>query len=41
MYYRRAIELDPSNSVILYNIGILFNIRSEYDEAVKTLEMSI
>lgn len=33
--------MDPHNSVILYNIGILFNIRSEYEEAIKTLEMSI
>lgn len=34
-------ELDPANSVILYNTGILYNIRSEYDEAVQTLELSI
>lgn len=27
--------------MILYNTGILFNIRSEYDEAVKSLELSI
>lgn len=40
-YYKRAIELDPANSVILYNTGILFNIRSEYEEAVKSLELSI
>lgn len=40
-YYKKAIELDPANSVILYNTGILFNIRSEYDEAVKSLELSI
>ena len=40
-YYKRAIDLDPQNSVILYNIGILFNIRAEYCEAVKTLEMAI
>lgn len=31
VYYKRAIELDPTNSVILYNLGILFNIRLEYD----------
>jgi len=40
-YYKKAIELDPTNSVILYNIGILYNIRSEYEEAVKSLELSI
>lgn len=40
-YYKKAIELDPANSVILYNTGILFNIRSEYEEAVKSLELSI
>ena len=40
-YYKKAIDLDPANSVILYNTGILFNIRSEYDEAVKALELSI
>lgn len=40
-FYKKAIELDPANSVILYNTGILFNIRSEYDEAVKSLELSI
>lgn len=27
--------------MILYNIGILFNIRSEYEEAVQTLQLSI
>ena len=27
--------------MIFYNTGILFNIRSEYDEAVKSLELSI
>ena len=40
-YYKKAIELDPANSVILYNTGILFNIRSEYDQAVRSLELSI
>lgn len=41
IYYKRAIELDPSNSVILYNLGILHNIRSEHNKAVNNLEQSI
>lgn len=41
IYYKKAIELDPNNSVILYNTGILYNIRSEYEEATKILELSI
>jgi len=40
-YYKKAIELDPANSVILYNTGILHNIRSEYPEAIDQLELSI
>lgn len=40
-YYKKAIELDPTNSVILYNQGILYNVRSEYEEATKALEQSI
>ena len=40
-YYKKAIELDPANSVILYNTGILFNIRSEFEEAIQSLELSI
>ena len=41
IHYKRALELDPSNPVIMYNIGILFNIRSEYDEAIQALHKSI
>ena len=33
-YYKKAIDLEPHNSVILYNIGILFSIRSEYEDAI-------
>jgi len=40
-YYKKAIKLDPANSVILYNTGILYNVRSEYEEACKVLEQSI
>ena len=40
-YYKKAIDLDPDNSVILYNTGILYNIRSEYPEAIAQLEESI
>jgi Flp pilus assembly protein TadD len=39
--YKKALELDPGNSVILYNLGTLFNIRSEYELAVKSLIASI
>ena len=40
-YYKKAIDLEPANSVILYNTGILHNIRSEYPEAISQLEESI
>ena len=37
IYYKQALELDPHNPVIMYNIGILFNIRSEYEKAIQAL----
>ena len=40
-FYNRAIELDPANSVILYNTGVLLNICSEFEQAVSTLQASI
>jgi tetratricopeptide (TPR) repeat protein len=30
IYYKRAIELDPENSLVYYNTGILYNILSDY-----------
>jgi len=29
-YYKRALELDPENSLVFYNTGILYNIMSDY-----------
>ena len=40
-YYKSALDLDPVNSIVLYNTGILHNIRSEYPEAISHLEKSI
>jgi tetratricopeptide (TPR) repeat protein len=34
-------ELEPENPIVLYNTGILYNIRSEYSDAVDVLEKSI
>ena len=36
-YYKCAIDLDPVNSIVLYNTGILHNIRSEYPAAISHL----
>jgi Flp pilus assembly protein TadD len=30
-YYKTAMDLEPDNSVYLYNTGVLFNIKSDYD----------
>jgi len=40
-FYNKAIDLDPANSIVLYNTGILHNIRSEYPQAIDHLEKSI
>ena len=29
-YYKKAMDLDPDNSLVYYNTGILYNIKSEY-----------
>jgi Flp pilus assembly protein TadD len=29
-YYKQAMDLDPENSLIFYNTGILYNILSDY-----------
>jgi Flp pilus assembly protein TadD len=26
-YYKKAIDLEPENSIVLYNTGILYNIK--------------
>lgn len=40
-YYKKAIDLDPDNSLVFYNTGILYNIKSDYHNAVDVLERSI
>ena len=40
-YYRSAMDLDPANPIVLYNTGILHNIRSEYPDAIQHLQNSI
>lgn len=40
-YYRKAMDLEPDNSIFLYNTGVLYNIKSDYNLAVKMLEQSI
>jgi Flp pilus assembly protein TadD len=37
-FYKKALDLEPENSVVLYNTGILYNIKSEYENAVEVLE---
>lgn len=29
-HYKKAMDLDPENSTVLYNTGILYNIKSDY-----------
>ena len=40
-YYRNAMDLEPDNSIYLYNTGVLYNIKSDYQLAVQMLEKSI
>ena len=40
-YYRKAMDLEPDNSIFLYNTGVLYNIKSDYNLAVKMIEQSI
>jgi tetratricopeptide (TPR) repeat protein len=39
--YKHAMELEPDNSVFLYNTGLLYNIQSSHDDAIAVLEKSI
>ena len=34
-------DLEPDNSVYLYNTGVLYNLKQEFDDAVSMLEKSI
>ena len=40
-YYKRALDLDPENSLVFYNTGILYNILSDYQSGAEALEQSI
>ena len=40
-YYKNAMDIEPENSIFQYNTGVLYNIKSDYNLAVKTLEASI
>ena len=40
-YYKTAIQLDPENSLVYYNTGILYNILSDYQSGADALEASI
>lgn len=37
-YYKKALELDPDNSLVFYNTGILYNILSDYQSGADALE---
>lgn len=30
-YYKRAMDLEPDNSVFLYNTGVLYNIKNDHN----------
>jgi tetratricopeptide (TPR) repeat protein len=40
-YYKKAISLDPENSLVFYNAGILYNILSDYQSGADALSASI
>ena len=40
-HYKSAMEIEPDNSVFLYNMGCLYNLSNEHDQAVETLQKSI
>jgi tetratricopeptide (TPR) repeat protein len=40
-YYKKAISLDPENSLVFYNAGILYNILSDYQSGADALAASI
>ena len=39
--YKSAMDLEPDNSVFLYNTGLLYNIQSSHEDAIAVLEKSI
>jgi tetratricopeptide (TPR) repeat protein len=40
-YYQKAIELEPTNSAVLYNTGVVYNIKSDFPSAIAQLELAI
>lgn len=40
-HYKKALDLEPDNSVFLYSAGVLSNIENNHAEAIGTLEKSI
>lgn len=40
-YYNTAIDMEPQNSIFLYNAAVVHNIKCEYSEAKEMLEKSI
>ena len=40
-FYKKAMDLEPDNSVFQYNTGVLYNIKSDYNESIRLLEQSI
>lgn len=40
-YYKKAIELEPDNPIILYNTGVLYNNKGDYKSATELLNKSI
>ena len=36
-YYQKALTVEPNNSIILYNKGILHNVQNQYNEAIEQL----
>ena len=40
-YYRKALELSPSSPEILNNMGSVYNLMTEYEEAMKCFEQAL
>ena len=40
-YFNRALEIHPNYSNAYVNLGILFNIRKDYDEAIRYLNLAL
>lgn len=40
-YYKSAMDLEPDNTVYMYNAGVLYNIQQDYPQSIKMLEKAI